>query len=264
MIALGVVACDDKPNHGTTSDSSITSLGTPANNEIWFITTDGRELISFDEGAFDVAVEEIEYSEFGVNIIRFADKVTTIEESAFENCHNLFNISLPNSIATIGERAFFECTNLECLTLGSGLLHCKSLAFDNCMALNTLHIPSVLHWCQIEFDNAKANPVTYAQMLIADGNKIKTLSIPNGIEQINNYAFIDNILLTEIHLPASVRYVGKQAFDGCSNIRKVSTESVDAWCGIEFYDELANPLTITGELYQNNQLVTALTLSSAV
>ena len=263
VLALSAIACEKEPDYGPSSDSTIASLGVPANNEIWFTTADGRELIYLNEEAFDVAVESVEYSEFGINVIRFAGVVTTIEESAFENCHNLFNISLPNSITTIGERAFFECINLECLTLGSGLLSCKAYAFDNCVALNSLHIPSIVHWCAIEFANPAANPASYAQMLVVEGNKVKKLVIPNGVERINDYAFIDNALLTEVTIPASVHYMGKQAFQGCSNIRKVATESVDAWCGIEFYDESANPITLTGELYQGNQLVTTLSLTSA-
>ena len=127
VLALSAIACEKEPEYGPSSDSTIASLGVPANNEIWFTTADGRELIYLNEEAFDVAVESVEYSEFGINVIRFAGVVTTIEESAFENCHNLFNISLPNSITTISERAFFECINLECLTLGSGLLSCSVL-----------------------------------------------------------------------------------------------------------------------------------------
>ena len=142
VVALALIGCE-KPNYGTTPDTTIASLGTPPNNEIWFLTNNNEEPIAIDESAFDVAIESIEISELGINTIRFAGALTTIGEEAFYNCHNLFNVSLPNSVVTIGDRAFAECKNMECLTLGDGVRNCGVQAFDYCINLYSLHIPSV-------------------------------------------------------------------------------------------------------------------------
>lgn len=264
LLAFVLAGCEkDDYGYGTEPDSTIPSLGTPPNNEIWFSTNDNKEPISLDQSAFDVEIESIEVSEFGINTIRFVDTVTTIGKQAFSNCHNLLNISLPISITTIEERAFFECINMECLTLERGLRSCGFQAFDNCGNLNTLHIYSIGDWCLIDFASRTANPAYYSQTLYVEGTKIKKLSIPSNLSEIKPYAFTGNTAISEVIMPASVRTVGAKAFEECNYISKVTTKDVEAWCSIEFADEMANPLSIAGNLYSETGLITDLTISEA-
>ena len=94
ILAIGFVACSE-PDYGSIPDTTITSLGTPdSNNEIWFITTDGKPLLSLDKNAFDAKVVEIINSEYGVNRIVFDSAVKRIGANAFNSCHNIFNLSL--------------------------------------------------------------------------------------------------------------------------------------------------------------------------
>ena len=99
LLAFALVACEE-PDYGTTPDTTVASLGTPENNEIWFTTTDGKVLLNLDETAFNVAVAEVIYSEYDINVIRFAGEVTTIGEGAFEECTNIFNLSLILGVAS--------------------------------------------------------------------------------------------------------------------------------------------------------------------
>ena len=57
-----MVACNE-PEPITPPDTTIKSLGTPADNEIWFTTIDGRELMALDDEAFNCAIVDIEYSD---------------------------------------------------------------------------------------------------------------------------------------------------------------------------------------------------------
>ena len=254
-----LVACEPTPD-SVEPNTTIASLGTPSNNEIWFTTVDGRELASLNEEAFDVAIQEVIYSEFDTNIIRFAKPVTEVGNDAFRNCHNLFNISLPSSVKSIGERAFFECINLECLTLGEGLQRCGEMAFDNCINLHSLHIPSIVSWCHITFATPTANPLYFAQRFVIDGEKISSLHIPNSITSINPYAFIGNALLLEVTIPASLSRVGKSAFEECGALRKVHISSLKAWCNIDFENETANPVSLAQALYIDGYAATTLSL----
>ena len=51
----------------------------------------------------------------------------------------------------------------------------------------------------------------------ADCYGLKNISIPNSVTSIEDYAFC-NSGLTSVIIPNSVTYIGKNAFDGCSNI----------------------------------------------
>ncbi len=253
-MAIAFVACED-PNEGVTPDMTIASLGTPDNNEIWFTTTDGKVLLSLHENAFDAPIQEVIYIDGGVNIIRFTKEVTGIGDEAFRDCTNIFNLSLPNSVTTIGDAAFFDCKNMECLTLGAGLRSSGKDAFEGCYNLRTLHIPSIMMWCNISFANKKSNPLYFSENFIIEGDKIRELNIPDGIEEINDYAFVYNIYLETVNVSRSVKSIGRDAFEGCDNIYKVTTESINSWCGIDFENELSNPLSIATKLYENDTLV---------
>lgn len=261
LLAVALIACEE-PNYGPAASTTITSLGTPNNNEIWFTTTDGKVLLSLDESAFNTPIVEIVYDEMGLNIIRFEEAVTTIGEEAFSYCHNIFNLSLPNSVTTIGERAFFDCKNMECMTLGSALRSCGAAAFDGCYNLYSLHIPSIQSWCRISFASKSANPLYYTEHLIINGEKISELYIPEGTQEISDYAFVYFSRLKSVNIPKSLLRIGKDAFDGCENINKVEVSSLTAWCNIEFENEVANPLATAGALYQNGEVVSTVELNS--
>ena len=261
ILAIGLVACT-KHDYGTSPDTTIASLGTPSNNEIWFTTTDGRDLMAIDESAFNVEIDYISSSEYDLNVIVFAGELTTIGANAFNGCYNLFNISLPNSVTEIGEKAFYDCKNIEALTLGSGLRHCHDMAFDGCFNLHSLHIPSIYSWCNITFDSSTSNPASYSYKLLIDKTAVKNLAIPNGIEHISDYAFYNNSALESVSVPASVVSIGKGAFYGCDNISSVDATSVSRWCEIEFENEDANPLAKTGVLYSKGNKVSSISLAS--
>ena len=260
ILAIGMVACNEPDAPAPTPDTTMASLGVPADNEIWFTTIDGRDLMALDEEAFNAEITDIEYIEYGVNVIRFDAPLTTIGEGAFDNCRNINNVSLPESVTTIEERAFFECIQLECLTLGTKIKKCGAKAFDNCLSLYSLHISSIGDWCQIEFAGSTANPLSYGAILIVNGNKIRNLALPAWISHIGDYAFYNYSGMASVKIPANIKSIGKDAFKGCSGLSKVDIEDLGAWCRIEFATALSNPLSIAGTLLVNGVSLTTLSL----
>lgn len=260
VLAFGLVACEQPEPIIMRPDTTIKSLGTPADNEIWFTTIDGRDLMALNVTAFNSAISDIEYSEFGVNVIRFEEPLTTIDKGAFNNCRNINNISLPEGVTTIGERAFYECIQLECITFGSKVKEFGYQAFDGCNALYSIHVASVGYWCDIEFANPTANPIYNSGSFLINGKKVTELVIPNWVEHIGKYAFYNCSTLSSIKIPASIKSIGEDAFLGCEGITKVEVEDIGAWCGIEFANAFSNPISITGSLYTNGQPATIITL----
>lgn len=80
---------------------------------------------------------------------------------------------------------------------------------------------------------------------------IKDLNIPATIEankttyavtSVAAKAFYTNRTLTAIHIPASIKTVGTDAFRNASNVRSLYIADLAAWCAIEFANGNANPL----------------------
>ena len=261
VVALALVGCEEPDNgYGTTPNTTIPSLGTPADNEIWFTTIDNFNLMALNDEAFDATITDIEYSEFGINVIRFDKTLTTIGEKAFFNCRNINNISLPTMVTTIGDSAFAECIQLECMTIGDKITYCGAKAFDNCISLYSLHIPSVGDWCRIEFADTFANPLYHCGAFVINNKKVKDVVIPKWIKEIKPYTFYNYSQMSSIKFPKSIETIGVDAFAGCEGLTKVDVEDIGAWCGIVFDGETANPLSLAGTLYINGQKATTLSL----
>ena len=64
--------------------------------------------------------------------------VTEIDIDAFYNCHELDNITLPNSLIRIKQWAFENCTGLRSVNIPASVSEIQGYAFYNCSGLNTL------------------------------------------------------------------------------------------------------------------------------
>lgn len=259
ILAFSLVGCD-KPDQNVVINTTIPSLGTPEDNEIWFTLTDNRGLFAMEQTAFNSAIEKIVYSEENINVIRFVEPLTTIGADAFNGCTNLRNISLPNSVEAISERAFFNCTNLEAITFGTGLRSCGTMAFNNCINIYSLHISSIADWCRITFADKTSNPAYYSQALLIDEEKITKINIPKSLTSLSAYAFCGNTYVDTVVIPSSLQSIGVGAFEECENLKRVEISNVSKWSAIKFGNETANPLSTTQEFYLNGELVTSVNI----
>ena len=68
--------------------------------------------------------------------------VTSIENSAFSNCFNLYSIEIPNGVTEIRAAAFRGCTKLSSIEIPSSVQSIHNRAFFLCSCLNSIEIPS--------------------------------------------------------------------------------------------------------------------------
>lgn len=68
--------------------------------------------------------------------------VTSIDVGAFEQCHDLTNVTIPRSVKTIGDAAFLGCTALTSLAISDGVETIEGSAFTNCRSLSNIVMPS--------------------------------------------------------------------------------------------------------------------------
>ncbi len=133
----------------------------------------------------------------------------------------------------IGSQAFAN-TKLKNITLPEGLTEIGSNLFAGCLSLKEIVLPASFDFEQIKLSGSLFNSATVklsdeSAYTIDDGllyNKDKTVlyalmeeknsvSIPDSVETISDYAFADSSIV-KITIPESVRYIGVGAFKGSS------------------------------------------------
>ena len=196
---------------------TISGNGRMADYDSWYYDFDSDSIVGdnmppwFDIGYTKVNIlygvqnigknafnEEAQASYYGdwenrLGSVTIANSVTEIGEYAFENCHNLKQITLPNSISVIRyytfawsgltsieipatvkriePYAFRECTNLESVRFNYGLEELTGGVFENCNLKNIVLPDSLLSISEHDFYG---------------NNELTTLLVPESVSSIYN------------------------------------------------------------------------------
>ena len=178
------------------------------------------------------------------------DGFTTIGASAFANGEDFTRIILPDSVTQIMGSAFSNCTNLTSVSLPGRLVYLGQNAFQNCTALNGISLPGSLK--QIE------NGTFYGC------SGLTSVSLPHSLIQIGDNAFYGCTGLPAITIPSDVTSIGYGAFSGCEKLYTVTIYDLEAWCGIDFANPSANPLSHAISFKLNSQYLNDLVIPEGV
>lgn len=163
-------------------------------------TTDGKELVLYcndqeENSSFTVPAEVEKIGDYAfcnakIQTVTFEEgsQLTEIGLSAFDACHNLTAIHIPDSVTTIGRDAF---------------------AYDGYLA--TLHLPAALTEIKDSFTSIG----------------VDTLIIPDNVTTIKSDAFY-TCSMTTIVLPVSVTIIEDGAFMYCDDITTVNYKGSEA------------------------------------
>jgi hypothetical protein len=140
--------------------------------------------------------------------------VTNIASGAFQYCKGLTNVVIPDSVASIGNPAFFACDTLA-ITVGAANLNYASVGgvlFDK--SLSTLiQYPVGLQGGYVipgSVKNIGDNAFASA--------RLTSVTIPNSVTSIGNFAFSFCSGLTNLIIPNSVTTIASGAFELCSGL----------------------------------------------
>ena len=106
----------------------------PANDEIWYTSSDGNIVTPYSESSLPPIVSNT-YSD-GKGVIKFATDVTSIGYSAFYVRSGLTSVIIPNSVTIIEQSAFSNCSYLTSVTIPNSVTSIGWYAFQYCSGLN--------------------------------------------------------------------------------------------------------------------------------
>ncbi len=172
--------------------------------------------------------------------------VTAIGKEAFDGCKSLTDVTIPDSVTTINFRAFRNCGLLTSITIPDSVATIETDAFFDCVSLTSVSIPDsvtdigrdILGGTAWLKNRQKENPLVIVNGILIDGttcngsviipkevtrinyfcflySSITSITIPDSVTEISNFAFYKCTSLTSVTIPDSVTAIGEAAFDEC-------------------------------------------------
>ena len=179
-------------------------------------------------------------------------KVQTIENSAFEGCEGLVNLTIPQTLGTnngtLGTSAFMGCILLEKVTFETDIMN--EHMFDGCSKLSdiTFNSPTTITtipaYC---FNNCEK--LSELSLLKANSTTGELLS---NVTSIGESAF-NNTSFPEIHITHTVS-VGANAFSNMKGLLIVSVNTNDS----------NNKINISQEMFFHSPTLTTVTIGANV
>lgn len=149
----------------------------------------------------------------------FAEGITSIGTSAFENCKNLKEVVFPKSLQSIESRAFAMC-GINKIELG---IYLNSLAGDSFIGceLDDIKIASGNPYLSTDQYGVIFNKDKTLLVLYSGGFKMNNYAVPPSVTMIGENAFEGNQYISSLTLSEGLTEIGNNAFRNCENLRKV-------------------------------------------
>lgn len=141
-----------------------------------------------------------------IDTVTIPETVRYIGNQSFKGT-GIKEIIIPDSVMSIGNDAFNNCEKLTKVKLSNHLQSIGDFAFAKCCLLEDIIIP---------------DSVTKMGVSVFEDSGIKNVSLPDGINLINQCLFRRCLSLKTIKIPNSVTLLESQAFRGCSNLESLN------------------------------------------
>ena len=175
--------------------------------------------------------------------VELAGSMRTLEEYAFSGCTSLQEVTIPEGVKQLGSFLFRDCSALSAMTLSEGVEHLGAY-FISGTTISKLTIPSTVNASGTYYTNgALAGCGTLTEVTFAAGTKLipayicasesqtsylKTVVLPDSVEEIGDYAFYHCVNLTgEIDIPRATRNIGNGAYQGCQSVTSLKFHNND-------------------------------------
>ena len=203
------------------------------------------------------------FSPSSLHSVTIPDSVTSIGDSAFEDCWNLQSVTIPDSVTSIGDSAFRCCDSLQSVTIPDSVTSIGDCVFYNCSFLQSVTIPdsvtsigdsdSVTSIGDSAFEKCKSlQSVTIPDSVTSIGDSafekcksLQSVTIPDSVTSIGDFAFLDCLSLQSVTIPDSVNSIGIWAFSGCSSLQSVTIPDSVTSIGICAFNSCTSLQSVT-------------------
>lgn len=202
--------------------------GTCGESATWSISAEGVLTISGTGAIGDYTENDAPWQSLRADItaIVIEKGITRIGNYAFHDCWVATSAVLPEGLVEIGENAFRSCGALEEIDLPPELTTIGIGAFYYTSALTSITIPGSVETFLDAFNDSG----------------LETVTIENGVDEVDSYAFCNCYHLKSVTLPDSIQSIGNYAFSGCQQL-----EELDLPDGITSFGEYAFANTAISE-----------------
>lgn len=183
------------------------------------------------------------FSCYGLTSVLIPNSVTKIGDYAFEGNYNLTSITIPSSVIKIGQRPFNMCSKLSSVIFNA--TECENIQYDEFGDVRDGFFPSSVENVII------GDGVTRLPDGIFSNLKISRISIPATVKTIGKFAFNGCINLASIDVSDSLDSIGQEAFRGCSSLESIAIPSSvtsigrAAFIGCSSLKSIAIPSSVT-------------------
>ena len=186
--------------------------------------------------------------------IKLPNTITYIGDCAFANCDNLRQFKIPESVTETGFAVFKECVSLSEIVIPEGITTLGNQMFLHCRSLSAVTLPSSLtfidylafgHCTALPYIEIPDNVTSIGESAFQACENLMEIKLPKKLARIEKFTFRGCKLLNSIEIPERVRSIGTEAFAGCTSLTSVTLPE-----GMSSIDELAfTDLPNTAHIY---------------
>ncbi len=205
-----------------------------------FMGADQLTAVTLGDGVFDIGNLAFDGCT-GLTSMVIPDEVAAIGEFAFSDCTSVATVTLSASLQTMGMGAFHTCTSLVSVTLPSSLEYVGKGIFSDCTSLQEILVnensTAFVSWEGVLYDRAMTTLYQYPC-----GKNNTSYTVPEGVTNITDDAFLNNIALASVTLPGTLESIGTCAFLGCEALFDIYFLGDAPAVGDFWYDSWTNPM----------------------
>ena len=136
--------------------------------------------------------------------------VTSIGDSAFNDCSGLNDVTIPNGVTSLGSNAFCECTHLLCITIPDSVTNIGYQAFYDCGLTNVM---------------IGTNVTSIGDDAFYGCESLTSVTIPNSVTSLGSNAFCECRHLLCATIGNSVTSLGDSAFYDCQSLTAIMVDT---------------------------------------